>query len=65
MKASESAGILKKAIEKAIADHQITRQEYDSIIHEATKDSFIDNEERALLSQLQDLIENKTVKLIP
>ena len=49
-------------IEKAIEDHIITRDEYDKIIHIATEDGVIDRHERALLSELQQMIEDKMVK---
>lgn len=65
MKASESAGRLKKIIEKAIDDALLTRAEYDSIMAAATEDGHVDAQEQALLNQLQDMIENKLVKIIP
>ncbi len=64
MKISESASRLKKMIEKAIEDHEITRDEYDSILNIATEDGHIDKQEQILLEQLQEMIENKTVKLV-
>ena len=65
MPISESARRLKVMIEKAIEDHSITRDEMDSIIAIATEDSHIDQYEQSLLDQLQDMIENKLVKIIP
>ncbi len=65
MKLSESADLLRKLIDKAIEDHKITRGEYDMIIHQATKDSHIDPHEQALLNQLQEMIEDKSIKLVP
>jgi hypothetical protein len=65
MKISESAIKLKIAIEKAIEDHQLTRIEYDMIIHLATEDGIVDSQEQALLSQLHDMIEDRSVKLVP
>jgi tellurite resistance protein len=65
MKLSESADNLRKAIEKAIEDHKITRDEYDRILHLATEDGDIDPHEKALLRQLRDMIEDKHVKLVP
>lgn len=65
MKISESAVILRKLIEKAIEDHKLTRAEYDKIINQASKDSFIDSHEKALLDQLQEMIEDKSIKLVP
>lgn len=64
MKVSESADRLKKMIENAIEDHQITRSEYDLILHIATEDGHIDRQEQSLLEQLQEMIENKTVKVV-
>lgn len=65
MAASESAGRLKEMIEKVIDDHLITRAEMDAIMAIATEDSHIDHQEQALLDQLQEMIENKTIKIIP
>ncbi len=61
---SESAHRLKEMINKAIEDHQITRDEYDQIIAIATEDGHIDSQERALLSELQDMIENRMVSMV-
>jgi len=65
MKLSENAEKLRSMIECAIHDHRITRAEYDLIIHLATEDGHIDSQERALLAQLQSMIEDKSVKLVP
>lgn len=64
MKISESADRLKKMIEKAIKDHEITRDEYEMILHIATEDDHIDKHEQLLLDQLQEMIENKSVKFV-
>jgi len=65
MPLSESAARLKKIIEHAIEDHEITRKEMDLIQHIAADDGHIDRHEQALLRQLHDMIENGTVKLVP
>lgn len=65
MSISNSAAKLRKIIDKALEDHKITKAEYDQIIHEATDDGHIDAVERALLAELQDMIENKIIKLVP
>jgi hypothetical protein len=62
---SESANQLKEMITKAIDDHKITHAEYDQIINMATEDGNIDHQERALLQQLQEMIENKMVTWAP
>ena len=61
---SPSAKKLRDMIEKAIEDHKLTRAEYDAILNIATEDGFIDRDEQVLLSELQDMIENKFVKLV-
>ncbi|WP_319272702.1 hypothetical protein [uncultured Draconibacterium sp.] len=61
---SESSIRLKEMIEKAIEDHKITRDEYDKILHIATEDGYIDRHEKALLSQLQQMIEDRLVKFV-
>jgi hypothetical protein len=65
MALSRSADKLRQTIEKAIEDHKITRAEMDMILHVATEDSHIDQQEQALLSLLQDMIDSKEVKIIP
>jgi hypothetical protein len=65
MKVSNNAEKLKVMIEKAIEDHKITRSEYDAIIHLATKDGYTDAQEKALLKELEGMIEDKSVKLTP
>lgn len=65
MPISESAGRLKGMIEKVINDHLITRTEYNAIMSVANEDNHIDPQEQALLNQLLEMIECKSVKLIP
>ncbi|HOF05656.1 MAG TPA: hypothetical protein PK175_08315 [Syntrophales bacterium] len=61
---SSSAEKLKKMIDKAIEDHEITILEYEKILHLASEDNKIDAQERALLQTLQDLIESGAVKRV-
>lgn len=61
---SESAHRLKEMINKAMEDQKITRDEYDQIIHIATEDGHIDPQERVLLAELQDMIENRMVRMV-
>ena len=65
MRPSESAHDLHKMIAKAIDDHRITREEYDMILHLATEDGHIDSQEQALLQELQEMIANKMVRIVP
>jgi hypothetical protein len=53
---------LREMIEKAIEDDIITREEYEQIIHQALKDGQIDRVEKALLAELNQMIQDKTVK---
>jgi tellurite resistance protein len=61
---SNSSIRLKEMIEKAIEDHKITRDEYDRIIDIATEDGHIDSHEKALLRELQQMIEDKLVRFV-
>ena len=65
MKLSTGARDLRKIIEKAIEDHMITKGEYDMIIHQATEDGHIDRQEQALLKELQEMISDKSIKIVP
>ena len=64
MALSSSAEKLKKMIDKAIEDHEISVLEYEKILHLASEDNKIDAQERALLHTLQDLIESGAVKRV-
>jgi tellurite resistance protein len=64
-KPSESASKLVKMIEKAIEDGELSNKEYDQILGQADADGVIDPQERNLLTQLQDLLANRTVKRVP
>ncbi len=61
---SKSAGKLNEMINTAIHDEKITPQEREQIMAIAEEDGIIDKQERALLSQLQDMIHNGTVKMV-
>ena len=61
MALSESGARLRQVINKAIEDHIITPEEYDEIINISLEDGHIDSQEKALLKQLQQMIENKEV----
>ncbi|MBN2814433.1 MAG: hypothetical protein JXQ80_10175 [Bacteroidales bacterium] len=65
MKLSSSAHTLRHVIEKAMEDHYITKAEYEMIIHQATEDGHIDRQEQALLKELQDMIADRSVKIVP
>lgn len=63
-KPSASAERLADMIKKAIADCEISTSEYDEIMKIANEDQHIDNQEQRLLSQLQSLVANGTVKRV-
>jgi len=46
-------------------DHQITQEEYEKIIHIALEDAEVDTQERALIRELQNMIDQKLIKLVP
>ena len=60
-KPSKSACSLKELIKQAIQDLEVTPQEYKQIMDQALEDNVIDKEERALLTQFQDMINNGTI----
>ena len=62
MKLTKSGLELKEVIEKAIKDCVITNSEYEEIMKMANKDGIIDDHEQQLLSQLQGLLGNGTLK---
>lgn len=64
MAVSESGERLRKMILKAIDDAVITRDEYDQIMEIAWEDGHLDNQEKALLGELQNLVEEKMVKIV-
>ncbi len=64
-KPSQSASKLVKMIEKAIEDGELSNKEYDQILGQADADGVIDPQERNLLTQLQELLTNGTVKRVP
>ncbi len=52
-------------IKKAIDDHHITTTEYETILMIADEDGVIDSQEKRQLTELQNMIENGTVKRVP
>jgi hypothetical protein len=64
MKLTKSGLELRDVIEKGIKDHVITNSQYEEIMVVANKDGIIDDHERRLLSQLQGLLENGTLKRV-
>lgn len=63
-KPSQSASNLKELINEAIRDMEITPDEYNKIMECAHDDSHIDKEEKALLSQFQQMLSNGTIKRV-
>jgi len=58
---SKSAGRLKELINHAMKDLEITPKEYEDIINLSQNDSALDKEEKALLSQFNDMLSNGTI----
>ena len=57
----ETGGKLAEMIKKAIKDGKLTNAEYDQIMMLADADGVIDAQEKRLLTQLQELLANKSV----
>lgn len=64
MKVSESSKKIRAILEKAIEAHQISRDDYDTILHLATDDAYVDPSERVLLRHLNEMIEDKSIKVV-
>jgi hypothetical protein len=63
-KPSQSASTLKKLIDHAIQDLEVTPDEYQKIMDCAHEDGHIDKEEQSLLAQFQGMISNGTIKRV-
>jgi hypothetical protein len=61
---SQSAASLKKLINEAIQDLEITPDEYHRIMDCAHDDGKLDNEEKALLAQFHAMLSNGTIKRV-
>lgn len=64
-KQAENTFKLNERIKKAIEDETISTSEYEKILHLADEDGVIDASEQRMLSELNDLIQNGTIKKIP
>ncbi len=61
---TKSGRKLEDIIKKAIDDHVIKNSEYEEIIELAHADGRIDQHEKILLQELNDLIADKSVKRV-
>ncbi len=59
---TKSGKKLSEVIEKAIEDSVITIAEYEEILSVASEDGILDNHEKALLRELDNMIANKTIR---
>jgi hypothetical protein len=64
-KPSKSAEKLAAMIKKAIEDEKLTTTEREKIMMLADEDHVIDAQERRLLGELQHMIDNGSVKVVP
>ena len=64
MRLTKSGLELKEVIETAIRDCVITNSEYEEIMKMANKDGIIDDHEQRMLSQLNELLGNGTLKRV-
>lgn len=63
-KTSKTATGLKELINHAISDLEITPAEYNRIMEFAHDDGHLDKEERSLLSQFHEMLNNGTIKRV-
>ena len=64
MKLTQSGLDLKELVDKAIKDCVITNSEYEEVMKMAHKDGVIDDNEQQLLSQLQGMLANGSLKRV-
>jgi len=65
IKSRETGRKLAKLMKKAIDDCELTNSEYDQITAQVDQDAVVDNEERRLLRQLQEMIANEQSREFP
>ena len=63
MTVTKKGQTLADVINKAIEDSVITITEYEEIMSVASDDGILDNHEKALLRELNDMIANRTLTL--
>jgi hypothetical protein len=61
----ETGGKLAEMIKKAIEDGKLTNSEYERILALAEADGVIDHQEKRLLTQLQEMLTDKSVVRVP
>jgi hypothetical protein len=61
----KSGAVLTEMIKRAIDDGKLTNSEYERILALVDTDGVIDAQEKKLLTQLQEMLTNKTVVRIP
>jgi tellurite resistance protein len=62
-KVSQSAIELRVAVDKAIQDGFLTRDEYDKIINIVATDGNIDKQEEVILKEFHQMIYDKEIKI--
>ena len=62
LKVSESASRLRIAVDVAISNTTITRDEYDAIMAIASEDGHIDRHEQAILAEFHQMINDRDIK---
>jgi len=61
----ETGGKLAEMIKKAIDDGKLSNSEYEKILALADADGVVDRQEKKLLTQLQEMLAEKSVIRVP
>jgi tellurite resistance protein len=61
----QTGGKLAELIKRAIEDGKLTNSEYEQILAVAEADGTIDPQEKKLVTQLQEMLANKSVVRVP
>ena len=65
MKSGVTGGKLAEMIKKAIQDGKLSNSEYEQILSLAQADHVVDSQEKRLLTQLQEMLSDKSVVRVP
>jgi hypothetical protein len=64
LKPSDSAERLSEMIKTAMKDGKLTTKEHNQILAIADEDGILDNQEKRLLAELQEMLANGTIKRV-
>nr|WP_320132637.1 hypothetical protein [uncultured Holophaga sp.] len=64
MSVSPSAQAITAIIKRALETHEITQSDHEKVFVLADADGHIDAQERAAISELRDMLQDKTIRIV-